>query len=80
VVEILRSEGRQSRVAALGRGLSFFRARKIFAPRWFFRAGRGSASDKIGARLVVERIFVLGKSYVVARLRDAKTLRQAAVE
>jgi hypothetical protein len=63
VAKILRGEGRRrSRVAIVGRGLTFFRARKIFAPRWFCRAGRGSFSGKIGARLVLERIFVLGKS------------------
>jgi hypothetical protein len=71
---------RQSRVAVGKRGLSFFRARKVPAPRWFFRAGRGSSSGKIGARLVLERIFVLGKAHVVAGFRDTKTLRQTAVE
>ena len=75
-----RAARRRSRVAILGRGQSFFRAPKILAPRRFFRFGHRSSGGKIGARVVFERIFVLGKSNVVARLRDTKTLRQTAVE
>jgi hypothetical protein len=75
-----RAAARRSGVAVLSRGQSFFRARKILAPRWFFQAGRWSSGGKIGARVVLERIFVLGKSYAVARLRDPKTPRQTAVE
>ena len=44
-----------------------------------FRSGRSSSGGKIGVAIVLERICPR-KSYVVARLRDTKTLRQTAVE